>query len=338
MQLPQAVTGWRAPDRLPGGEPGGPAYYGFGLFVDEDPSLGRVVSHSGGYPGFGTNMRWHLATGVGVIALGNGTYAGTSRIAGQVLQAIVPPSPAHHVTLAPAASPVTSPAPPEAPDSPADPAGPGVACAAPAAGPWPETLAAREAVDELLASWDDAAADALFSPNVAWDAPYPERRRVIETIRARIGPLRPSSTRAPESDTPAHRRWWLTGERGVTVQAQLQMNPERPPRVQSLTLAVPPADDSALARVLSSLVDWMNSGDPGWPGAVAVTPDADVVLLARRLRMAAVWAGACRPGAFRAGDGTTATSVELDGEHATVVLTLSVNPSTAELRQADITL
>ena len=75
MQLPQAVTGWRAPDRLPGGPPAPPAYYGFGLFVDEDPALGRVVSHSGGYPGFGSNMRWHPATGLAVIALGNGTYA-----------------------------------------------------------------------------------------------------------------------------------------------------------------------------------------------------------------------------------------------------------------------
>ncbi len=63
MQLPQAVTGWRAPDRIPGGPPAAPSYYGFGLFVDEDPALGRVVSHSGGYPGFGSNMRWHPATG-----------------------------------------------------------------------------------------------------------------------------------------------------------------------------------------------------------------------------------------------------------------------------------
>ena len=81
MQLPQVVIGWRSPDRLPGGPPGAPAAYGFGLFVDEDPVLGRVVSHSGGYPGFGSNMRWHPATGTGVIALGNGTYAPMSLLA-----------------------------------------------------------------------------------------------------------------------------------------------------------------------------------------------------------------------------------------------------------------
>ena len=90
MQLPQAVTGWRAAGRLPGGPPAPPEYYGFGLFVDEDPSLGRVVSHSGGYPGFGSNMRWHPATGIGVIALGNGTYAPMSPLTGLVLDALVP--------------------------------------------------------------------------------------------------------------------------------------------------------------------------------------------------------------------------------------------------------
>ena len=103
MQLPQAVTAWRSPDRLPGGPPAAPAYYGFGLFADEDPGLGRIVSHSGGYPGFGTNMRWHPATGVGVIALANGTYAPMTGLTALVLDALLPRSSAYHVALAPAA-------------------------------------------------------------------------------------------------------------------------------------------------------------------------------------------------------------------------------------------
>ena len=74
-----------------GGPPAPPEHHGFGLFVDEDPSLGRVVSHSGGYPGFGSNMRWHPATGIGVIALGNGTYAPMSPLTGLVLDALVRP-------------------------------------------------------------------------------------------------------------------------------------------------------------------------------------------------------------------------------------------------------
>ena len=263
MQLPQAVTGWRAAGRLPGGPPAPPEYYGFGLFVDEDPSLGRVVSHSGGYPGFGSNMRWHPATGVGVIALGNGTYAPMSPLTGLVLDALVPTSNAYQVALAPAASK------------------PGA--------PWPQTLAAQEKVNDLLTDWDDEAADALFTENVAQDSPYHERRHTIGLIRERIGPFSPDPTRAAESDTPAHRRWWLTGENG-TVQVQIQLSPERAPRVMSLTLAVPPAPNSLLAATLDALVDWLNDPALEWPAEVPVAASADAGLIARRLRMAAAWA------------------------------------------------
>jgi len=321
MQQPQAVTGWRTPDRLPGGPPGSPAYYGFGLFVDEDPSLGRVVSHSGGYPGFGSNMRWHPATGLGVIALGNGTYAAMSVLAGLILDALIPHPAAYHVALSPAD-----------PDSPSTPSATPIP---PAGAPWPETLAAVDAVNRLLGSWDDASADALFSENVPLDAPYPERRYALALIRERIGSFRADAARAPESDTPAHCRWWLTGEHG-TVQAQILLSPEQPPRVQSLTLAVPPAVGSGLAVVLEVVVGWLNSGESAWPASVAVAPGAPAELLRRRLLMAAAWAGRCELGAYRAGDGASAVSVELAGEHATVVLTLLVNPVTSELRQADI--
>jgi CubicO group peptidase (beta-lactamase class C family) len=309
MQLPQAVTGWRAAGRLPGGPPAPPEYYGFGLFVDEEPALGRVVSHSGGYPGFGSNMRWHPATGVGVIALGNGTYAPMSPLTGLVLDALVPASSAYQVALAPAR--------------------PGA--------PWPHTLAAQEKVNDLLADWDDEAADALFTENVAQDGPYHERRHAIGLIRERIGPFSPDPARPAESDTPAHRRWWLTGENG-TVQVQIQLSPERAPRVMSLTLAVPPAPNSPLAGTLDALVEWLNDPGQDWPAEVPVAASADAGLIARRLRMAAAWAGKCTPGAFQAGSGTASVTVELVGEHAPATLALLVNRSTGELRQADVTL
>jgi len=326
MQLPQAVTGWRAAGRLPGGPPAPPEYYGFGLFVDEDPSRGRVVSHSGGYPGFGSNMRWHPATGVGVIALGNGTYAPMSPLTGLVLDALVPGSHAYHVALAPAA--------PAAPE----------ASAATAAdkthqtgAPWPQTLAAQEKVNRLLADWDDAAADALFTENVALDGPYAERRHTIGLIRKRIGAFTADPARAAESDTPAHRRWWLTGENG-TVQVQIQLSPERAPRVMSLTLAVPPAPDSPLARTLDAVLEWMNDPAQEWPAEVPIAASADAGLIARRLRMAAAWAGKCTAGAFQVGSGTASVTVELVGAHAPATLSLLVNRATGELRQADVTL
>ncbi len=311
MQLPQAVTGWRAPDRIPGGPPVAPAYYGFGLFVDEDPALGRVVSHSGGYPGFGSNMRWHPATGLAVIALGNGTYSAMHSLAELVLKALLSPSPAYQVALAPA-TPV-------------------------AGGPWPQTLAAADAVNALLKDWDDAAADALFTENVALDRPYRERRGDLALLRGRIGAFDVDAGRPAESDTPAQRRWWLAGERG-TVAVTIQLNPERPPRVQSLTFAVPPARDSVLARALATVTGWLNGGAAAWPDSLPVAPGADAGMIARRLRMAAAWAGPVTQGAYQAGDGAASVTAELVGEHATVTLTLLVNTATGELRQADVAL
>ena len=138
-----------------------------------------MVSHSGGYPGFGSNMRWHPATGLGVIALGNGTYAPMSSLADLVLGALLPRLASYHVALSPAdpGSAVRAAAAPVPP------------ARAPVAGrPWRPP----SAVNRLLTDWDDAAADALFSENVALDRPYQERRRDLALIRQRIGASTPT--------------------------------------------------------------------------------------------------------------------------------------------------
>ncbi|HEX5301503.1 MAG TPA: serine hydrolase domain-containing protein [Streptosporangiaceae bacterium] len=309
MQLPQVLTGWAVPASFPGdGASAPPATYGFGLFVDEHPALGRIVSHSGGYPGFGSNMAWHPASGTGVIALGNSTYAAMAPLAARMLEAVVRQGAASAH-------------------------GPAVALGSP--GPWPETMAAREAVGRLLRSWDDAEAQRLFSPNVALDAPFEERQRRITLVRERIGDFSDDPDRPLEFDTPAHCRWWLTGERG-SVQVQIQLSPERPPRVQSLTLAVPPAAGSALYVTLDAVTDWLNGADRDWPLAVPVAAGVDTVMMARRLRMAGAWAGPCRFAAVKAGDGTASVAAELVGEHATITLTLVIDPETRMLRLADV--
>ena len=120
------------------------------------------------------------------------------------------------------------------------------------------------------------------------------------------------------------------------VQAQIQLSPERPPRVQSLTLAVPPAAGSPLGNTLAAVLAWLNGTDRDWPEAIPVAQTVDAGLLARRLRMAAIWAGPCHLGAYRAGDGAAAVAVELPGEHATLTLTLIVDPASGLIRQADI--
>jgi hypothetical protein len=204
-------------------------------------------------------------------------------------------------------------------------------------GPWPETRSAQQAVSRLLQSWDDAAAGQLFSPNVAQDQPFPERRAAIELIRQRIGEFSDDPARPAEFDSPAHCRWWLRGAGGVTA-AEIRLTPERRPRVQSLVLAVPPAPDSPLGQVLRSLIIFLNENPPHLPDTLPVSASVDASLLLRQLRVAAAWAGRCRPGAFRAGNGETSSTVELDGETARLILGVVLDSAEHLLQQADIQL
>ncbi|HSB87262.1 MAG TPA: serine hydrolase domain-containing protein, partial [Ilumatobacteraceae bacterium] len=68
------------PERIDGGG------YGFGLFVMHDDRFGHFVAHSGGLPGYGSNMRWLPGRAIGVVALGNVTYAPMSMMTRRMLE------------------------------------------------------------------------------------------------------------------------------------------------------------------------------------------------------------------------------------------------------------
>jgi CubicO group peptidase (beta-lactamase class C family) len=315
MQLPQVSLGSGLLTRFPG-DPDitGPASYGLGLFVEEHPAWGRIVQHTGGYPGFGSNMRWHPATGLGVIVLANSTYAAAPGLAAQMLIALLRQQPAAAVPGM--AGKVAGPAP-----------APG--------GPWPQTRQAQQEIMGLLRSWDDMAAARLFTPNVDQDQPLPERRHAIELLRERIGEFAEHPERPPEFESPAHCRWWLAGERGVAA-AEIRLSPERSPRVQALAVAVPPAPGSPLADALGSLLSLLNGDVAGWPPSLPVAGSLDTDRLARQFRMAAAWAGRCRLGALRAGNGETAATTEIDGETGRLVLAISIDPAAPLLHQVDL--
>ncbi len=104
---------------------------------------------------------------------------------------------------------------------------------------------------------------------------------------------------------------------------------------------MPPAPGGVLWERTLALVDLINSlpNDPSarWPEGLPVAGPACTGLLLRRLRMAAAWAGACRPGAWCGGNGETSTVVELDGEHTRLTLAVDVDPA-GQLRRAEVTL
>ena len=171
--------------------------YGYGLIAEEHSALGRFVHHSGGYPGFGSHMRWHPETGLGVIALSNRTYAAPVAVCERVLFERV----AAATPLVPVMDRL-----------------------------WPATKDAMRVAEELLEEWNDAVADTWFAHNMDLDVPRAERRGCVLALAT-------SSRREAASITSrsaAHARWTVTGERG-TVVVELLMSPDPDPRIQQLT-------------------------------------------------------------------------------------------------------
>ncbi|HUG51066.1 MAG TPA: serine hydrolase domain-containing protein [Terrimesophilobacter sp.] len=183
-----------------------PCGYGFGLFVEQYPREGPVVSHSGGYPGFSAHMRWSVASGLGIVAFANATGARVS----------VPATAAFDALLQ------------------AHPGSPGRLT-------WPQTAPARDAVTGLIEHWSDEVAASLFSENVALDDSFEHRRAAIAAAVGAIGGLtggiEPPDDEAAAS-TASHQVWQLSG-RTDTLRVEILLTPESPPRVQ--TLKVVPA-------------------------------------------------------------------------------------------------
>jgi CubicO group peptidase (beta-lactamase class C family) len=196
--------------------------YGFGLFVEHDPVVGSIVSHSGGYPGFSAHMRWSVSTGIGVVAFENATQAKVSAAATR----------AHDLVLRDVLSARPVPASP-APASPA-PASPVLA------GPvLPETRAAQAAVTSLLADWDDDRAAAICAPNVPMDVPWDRRRAAVHAAVAAVGADLGAAAVAEESSTPTHLRWWLPGAHG-RLRVEIRLAPLAAGLVQTLTVRAEP--------------------------------------------------------------------------------------------------
>ena len=288
--------------------------YGFGLFAEDDPAFGTIVQHSGGYPGYGSQMRWHPATGLGTVVLANGTYAHAGALAGELLSALLTAQARQGRERG----------------------RPHVRGPLPSGDPWPETLTARDTVDDLLAHWKDDVAARIFAPNIDLDRPLAERQAQITNLRERIGEFAADPDRPAECDSPAHCRWWLTGP-GGNVAVQIKLAPQREPLVQQLVVAVPPASGSDLHAALDQVIGAVKAGAPDWPAGLAAADGLDTDRVLRQLRMAAAWAGECAIDCYLAGNGTTAATVRLTGQTGKVVLAVEITES-GQLQRSEVTL
>jgi serine-type D-Ala-D-Ala carboxypeptidase/endopeptidase len=129
------------------------AAYGYGLVSSADPQLGRLLGHSGGLPGFGSNVLFSPDAGIGLFCFANVTYAGpepTNVEAAGVLAA-------HGLWRA---RPIAV---------------------------SPALRTAAEAVAEAYAAGRLDGAQARFAPNLLADRPLVLRNRDLSEVKSKLG-------------------------------------------------------------------------------------------------------------------------------------------------------
>ena len=283
---------WTSIAEIPTAVVGG---YGFGLFRIMDLELGNIVAHSGGYPGFGSHMRWHAASGIGVVVLGNRTYFPAFNVGERMLRALVRArvSPVRRLT------------------------------------PSAHVDGARTAVQRLIDRWDDELADRTFSNNVALDEPLPLRRQAIERVRATHGTLRPSDG-PTDSESPFHAVWWLDGERGGRVRVEIRLDSQPDPMVQSLDVtSVPDPDPRARAAAERMVAAANREQDNDLP----LHQGVDRHVIDRDLLLVGTLFGTCRLGRAVESGGTSATFA-VTADRGALDLAVSIDTDTGLITEA----
>src|SRR5699024_4568754 len=147
--------------------------YGFGLFIEESKSRGKIVHHLGGYPGFGSSMRWHPVRDIGVVAFGNTKYAPVTELTETLLHLLLDSTDARISSYQPDA----------------------------------ELMEAQEAVTAVLRGDDPQHRAAIFSPNVIQDRSAEERNKENARILAQAGVHAPEAVQGLRAHSPIDVEW-----------------------------------------------------------------------------------------------------------------------------------
>lgn len=174
--------------------------YGYGLRISQTCQFNHVVMHSGGLPGFGSQMRWLPEYGVGLIAFGNRTYTGWGSIFDQALDMMAETG----------------------------------ALTRRQPSPSPALQEARAGVNSLLANWDDERAKEISAMNLFLDRSIEKRRAEFAALRETMGRCRERDGYF-SLENSLRGEWLLDCERG-SVLATVTLAPTRPARIQHLAV------------------------------------------------------------------------------------------------------
>jgi hypothetical protein len=150
-------------------------------------------------------MQWFPEHGVGLIAMGNVTYAGWGAAFEAATAALIRTG----------------------------------AFLPRDAQPSPALIDARNKINTLIAGWDDAVADGLAADNLFMDQSKDRRRAALDALRAQVGACRAEDQFSAENALRG--RWTMTCERG-RLQVSITLAPTAPPKVQYWTMGttIPP--------------------------------------------------------------------------------------------------
>jgi CubicO group peptidase (beta-lactamase class C family) len=225
--------------------------YGYGLGATQSCRFRTSVSHSGGLPGYGSQMRWLPEHGVGIVALTNLTYGSPARAVAEALEAMARTGALQPREAQPSAA----------------------------------LVAAREGVDRLLSAWDDLLYESLAASNLSLDRPQARRKKELEALRVAHGTCRPEGP--IDAENALRGEWWLACDRG-RVRVSLTLAPTAPPRVQHLeTVSVLPLSPGLEAAAATLTARVSTSG----PVQDLLASGIDPTPIARALAAASAWGG-----------------------------------------------
>ena len=175
--------------------------YGYGLGIRQTCRFGVSVAHSGGLPGFGSQMRWLPDYGVGIVGLGSLTYTTWGPVIEQAFDLLAQTN--------------------------------GLRKRAPT--PAPILLARRDQVTRLITAWSDALADSLAAMNLYLDESKDRRRSALAAMVSDVGG-NCRNEGALVAENALRGQWRLRCATG-DLRATITLAPTAPAGVQFLELA-----------------------------------------------------------------------------------------------------
>lgn len=274
------------------------ASYGYGLRVSQDCEFRHIVDHGGGLPGYGSLMEWLPEHGVGLIALGNVTYASFRGLFRDSFAAL-----GRTGALQPRA-----------------------------VQPSPALVVAKVAVSRLIVQWDDQLASRIAADNLFLDEPAERRKASYAALAAKHGACRPEAE--IDAENALRGTWRMMCERGwLTVAVSLA--PTMPPRVQSLRVRSVLPPDERMAKVIDAVRRLAAGWDAGVAQSLVV-PGFDIDRMKRQLAAVGSYWGACRIGETVGGDGTGDSVVRLACDRGPLVVSFGLDPTTGKLTHLDV--